>query len=237
MNHLTLNRPIVSIHQPAYLPWLGYIDRIRRSDLFIFLDTVQFQKNSFQNRNKVRMAKGWTWLTLPVESKGHREKQLRDIMIDNRSNWQRKHWATIAQNYSRAPYMEGLSAWLSPFYEKQWIYLGELCAEMLAAHLRAFGIATPVWRASEMEAVESAKGDLVLKLCRQVGAGSYISGPLGRGYLDAGAFEAAGIQLVFDDYRHPVYQQVYPGFESHMAAIDWLANVKRFAFGDEQEAD
>lgn len=223
---VALISPIVSIHQPAYLPWLGYLDRIRRSDLFIFLDTVPFQKNSFQNRNKVRTAQGWTWLTVPVVSRGHTTGRLDTIHIDGRHEWQRKHWATIRQSYARAPYAERLFSWLARFYETNWTHLAELCWDMLAAHAAALGIKTELRRARDLPEPGSHKSKLVLDLCLQAGARTYLSGPLGRGYLDEAAFAAAGICIAYDDYRHPAYPQVQGGFASHMAAIDLIANVE-----------
>lgn len=222
-----LPRPIISIHQPAYLPWLGYLDRIRRSDLFIFLDTVQFQKNSFQNRNKVRTAQGSTWLTVPVQTRDHLGHKLHELLIDNRQNWRRKHWQTIMQSYARAPHARELFSWLEPFYGIESTYLADFCFDMLKQHVAAFGIVTPLKRARDMPDPGSHKSDLVLDLCRSCGAQTYLSGPLGRNYLDLDAFAAAGIAVVFDSFQHPVYPQNYPGFESHMAAIDFLANVEQ----------
>src|SRR5450631_1867991 len=94
---------IVAIHQPAYLPWLGYFDRIAASDLFIFLDTVQFERNSFTNRNRIKTASGPIWLTVPVRLRGHMEKILNEIEIDNTKGWKKKHLRAVEQNYHRAP--------------------------------------------------------------------------------------------------------------------------------------
>jgi hypothetical protein len=216
---------VVSIHQPAYLPWLGYLDRIRRSDVFVFLDSVQFQRNSFQNRNKVRTAQGWTWLTVPLLSKGHIEGVLADIEIDQSKTWQRKHLATISQSYAAAPFREQVMAWLAPLYAENWVRLADLCWTMLNAHLKQFEIPTKLVRARDLDDRGARKSDLVLELCRQVGATTYISGSMGRGYIDEASFQSAGIELRYDDYRHPVYRQLHGGFESHMAAIDLMMNV------------
>ncbi|MBX9829361.1 MAG: WbqC family protein [Xanthobacteraceae bacterium] len=217
---------VVSIHQPAYLPWLGYLDRIQRSDVFVFLDNVQFQRNSFQNRNKVRTAQGWTWLTVPLLTKGHTGGVLADIAIDPVQHWQRKHLATIAQSYAGAPFHDRVMSWLAPFYGQEWSRLADLCWAMLEAHLKQLGITTRLVRARDMEDHGERKSHLVLDLCRQLGATAYISGPQGRGYIDEASFASAGIELRYDDYRHPVYQQVHGGFESHMAAIDLMMNVE-----------
>ena len=217
---------IVSIHQPAYLPWLGYLDRIRRSDVFVFLDNVQFQRNSFQNRNKVRTAQGWTWLTVPLLSKGHTEGVLSDIEINPAQPWQRKHLSTIAQSYAGAPFRERVMSWLAPFYSAQWAGLADLCWAMLETHLKQFNITTKLVRARDMDDRGERKSNLVLDLCRQLDATTYISGPQGRGYIDEASFASAGIELRYDDYRHPIYPQLHGGFESHMAAIDLMMNVE-----------
>lgn len=94
---------ILSIHQPAYLPWLGYFDRIARSDKFVYLDNVQFERNSFINRNRIKTANGPIWLTIPVRLKEHFNKTIADIEIDARQNWKRKHLRSIEQNYRHAP--------------------------------------------------------------------------------------------------------------------------------------
>jgi hypothetical protein len=216
---------IVSIHQPAYLPWLGYLDRIRRSDVFVFLDNVQFQRNSFQNRNKVRTARGWTWLTVPLLTKGHTKSVLTDIEIDANQPWQRKHLATISQSYAGAPFRDRVMSWLAPFYAREWTRLADLCWAMLQAHLAELNIETQLVRACDMDNRGMRKSDLVLDLCRQLEATIYISGPQGRGYIDEVSFAAAGIELRYDEYHHPVYPQCQGEFESHMAAIDLMMNV------------
>ena len=215
----------VSIHQPAYLPWLGYFDKIRQADCFVYLDTVQFQKQSFQNRNKIRTADGWVWLTVPVETKGKLyDTALKDLAINNRIDWRRKHRAAIEMNYRKAPNFEAVMAWLGPVYDRDWARLSDLCFEMMVTVNRLLGIETEIVKASDLAEVDGSKGDLVLNLCRALGAERYLSGSLGRDYLDAAAFREAGIDLAYQDYTHPQYGQAYPGFEPYMAAVDLLMN-------------
>ncbi|MCW0234920.1 MAG: WbqC family protein [Ferrovibrio sp.] len=214
---------IVSIHQPAYLPWLGYFDKIRRADRFIYLDTVQFQKSSFQNRNKIRTADGWTWLTIPVETKGRLfDTPLRDTLINNRIDWRRKHRAAIEMNYRRAPHFAQVFPRLSGFYDRDWTYLSALCLEMLRTFSTWLSIPTEIVAASEMPAIEGTKSDLVLNLCLAAGATTYLSGSQGRDYLELDKFKAAGIVVEFQDYQHPTYTQTYPGFEPNMGLVDLL---------------
>lgn len=213
----------VSIHQPAYLPWLGYFDKIQKSDLFIYLDTVQFQKNSFQNRNKIRTSDGWIWLTVPVETKGRLySTQIKDLTINNRTNWRRKHLESIRTNYRKAECFDEVFGWIAPYYEKSWDRLSDLCFEMMIDCTVRFGVDTKIVKASELPQVDGAKSDLVLELCKGAGATRYLSGSLGRGYLDVESFADAGIEVSFQDYRHPQYAQAYPGFEPGMGIVDLL---------------
>lgn len=214
---------IVTILQPAYLPWLGYFDRIRRSDLCISLDHVQIDRNSrtkFANRNKVRTAQGWTWLTVPIRSGGrYGDMPLDAIDIDSGQDWAAKHWKTIEGSYRRAPFFAQWQPLLAPVYADPPGQLLPLCRRLTGELLRGFGITTPV--VSSLDLVcRDAKDLLILNLCREVGASTYLSGPFGRDYLDRAAFRAAGIELLFHDYRHPTYTQAFPGFEPYMSAID-----------------
>ena len=216
---------VVSIHQPAYLPWLGYFDKIRRADLFIYLDSVQFQKQSFQNRNKIRTADGWTWLTVPVETKGRLyETPLKDLPINNRVNWRRKHRAAIEMNYRKAPRFEPVMSLLDRFYAQEWEHLSDLCYAMMTAFNRELAVDSEIRKASELKTLEGGKSDLLLSICRAVGATTYLSGALGQNYLDVESFERAGIDVLFQDYRHPVYAQLQPDFLPNMAVIDLLMN-------------
>jgi len=216
---------IVSIHQPAYLPWLGYFDKIRQADRFIFLDTVQFQKQSFQNRNRIRTADGWTWLTVPVITKGRLyDTPLKDLEINNRVDWRRKHLVAIEMNYRKAPQFERIMAWLKAYYEQPWERLADLCFEMLLGFNRLLGIETPIVRASDLPPCAASKSNLILALCKTSGASHYLAGTLGRDYIDAAAFAHDGVAVSFQDYQHPRYRQIYPGFEANMAVIDLLMN-------------
>jgi hypothetical protein len=213
---------IVSLNQPAYLPWLGYFDRIAASDLHVVLDDVQYEKNSFINRNKVRTAAGSCWLTVPVKASGNfRDLRIDNLRIVNDPRWSRKHWRTIEQNYCRARYFADHRDFFAAVYSRQLDKLIDLTTMINAYLLRAFGIRTRLLRSSSLALVER-KSALVLEICRRVKALIYLSGPLGRAYLDCSSFAQAGIEVEFHDYRHPSYSQVHPGFEPYMAAIDLL---------------
>lgn len=215
---------IVTIMQPAYLPWLGYFDRIASSDLLIFLDHVQIENgSSFTNRNRIRSATGSQWLTVPIRNSGSAPRAIDRVQIVNDRPWRKKHWTSIRSNYAKARHFDTYAEELSDYFDGEQSLLVDTLLD--GYHLLAgmLGLATTTLRSSRMGAT-SSKGDLILDLCRSVSASRYISGPFGRDYLDREAFERAGIDLVFHDYDHPTYEQVYPGFEPYMSVIDVLLN-------------
>jgi len=218
---------IVSIMQPAYLPWLGYFDRIARSDLHIVLDQVQADlssKTKFANRNKVRTATGWTWLTVPLNTKGlHHEKYLHTLEIVGESDWASRHWATMRLNYARAPYFSEHKAFFESVYARPWRRLSELNRVTNLYLLDALGIRRKILYGSEMT-VTGKKDELILNLCKAVEATTYISGPFGRDYLHESEFHDVGIEVRYHEYRHPTYPQTYSGFEPYMSVVDLLFN-------------
>jgi hypothetical protein len=216
---------IVSIHQPAYLPWLGYFHRIAVSDAHVVLDHVQYEKNSFTNRNKVRTREGWCWLTVPVKTAGRfGDLAINQVETANEKLWTPKHWQTVRLNYSKAPFFDQHAAFFEGIYSRPWEKLADLTGETTAYLLDAFGIRTKAYFSSQMKA-SGKKDELVLNLCRELGATVYLSGPLGRNYLREELFSNQDIAVRYDDYRHPAYPQAYPGFEPNMAAMDLLFNA------------
>ena len=215
---------IVSINQPAYLPWLGYFHRIAVSDVHIVLDHVQFEKNSFTNRNKVRIKEGWCWLTVPLKTKGKfRNLYIDRLEIASEPRWADKHWATIRLNYAKAAYFAQHASFFQRIYGERRDYFMDLTREITTYLLGALEIKTPILFSSKMR-VEGEKDKLILNLCRTVGAKVYISGPLGKNYLREELFQDVGIKVVYHNYNHPIYPQVYPSFEAYMSAIDLLFN-------------
>jgi|ERR1700683_223499 len=216
---------IVSINQPAYLPWLGYFHRIAVADAHIVLDHVQFEKNSFTNRNKVRTREGWCWLTVPVKTAGKfGDLPIYDLEIASDRPWAAKHWETLRLNYSQAPFFDQHAAFFRSVYTRTWLKLADLMREVTGYLLNVLGIRTKLYFSSQMRA-SGKKDELVLNLCRELEATVYLSGPLGRNYLREELFDEHKIAVRYDDYHHPAYSQVYPGFETYMAAIDLLFNA------------
>lgn len=215
---------IVSINQPAYLPWLGYFDRISKSDIHIVLDHVQFEKNSNINRNKIRVINSWNWLTVPIKSKSRfGNLVIKDLEIDNNILWKKKHLKAIKQNYSKAKFFSEHINFFEKIYEKNWSQLVPLLDKINKYILEALDINTKIVYSSDLKP-KSKKSRLILELCQKANAKKYISGPFGRDYLDLKSFENAGIKIEFHDYIHPTYAQINNGFVTYMSIIDLLFN-------------
>ena len=214
---------IITAHQPAYLPWLGLIHKIAISDVYVFLDNVQFEKNSFTNRNKIKTANGPIWLTVPVFLKNHIKKTIKDIKIDNTKNWRESHWNSICSNYKKAPYFNKYADFFEGTYKKEWDSLSDFNDYMLRWFLKELGIRVKYYRASELN-FQLHKSDLVLEMCKKLGADLYVFGALGRDYAKEENFIKKGIKIYFQDYKHPVYSQLYNEFIPNMGMIDLLFN-------------
>ena len=215
---------IVSINQPAYLPWLGYFDRISKSDIHIVLDHVQFEKNSLINRNKIRTDNSWSWLTVPIKTKSKfGDLDIRNIEIENTVQWKKKHWKTIQSNYLKSKFFSEHASFFEEVYNKEWFKLIGLIEYINNYLLETLRIKTKIINSHELNPKKN-KSDLILELCQKVGAKRYLSGPLGRDYLDREAFKKARIEVQFQDYIHPTYSQAYKGFITNLSIIDLLFN-------------
>jgi len=215
---------IVSIHQPQYLPWLPYMLKIASSDVFILLDSVDFQKNGLQNRNRIKTSQGAQWLTVPVQQR--LGQKINEVHIDDKSGWRRKHWQTIRQNYGKAKAFGKYAPELESVYLREWTSLSELNTHLLELMMRWLGIQCPIQLSSAMQCNGSGS-DLVLNLCLRVGAKTYISGSGGRDYLDEAAFRDAGIELTYRPPQLPMsYAQQFPqaGFLGDLSALDLILN-------------
>lgn len=213
-----------------YLPWCGLFDRIARSDLFILLDNVQYSKNYFINRNKIRTPQGWTWLTVPVISHGKSDQLIRDVETDGKIPWEHQHWKSISVSYAKAPYFKEYAGFFDEMYSTRWVYLNDVIKKTLTYLLQSLDIPTRIILASELD-VTGKKNEYILNLCQNVGADEYLSGPDGRNYLNLPQWQEAGIEVLFHEYQHPEYPQLYGTFEPNMSVIDLLFNCGKSSKG------
>lgn len=209
----------VTIHQPQFLPWLGYLDKIARADLFVVLDQVQFKKQEWQNRNRIRTSHEWQWLTVPVLQRfGQR---IDEVRVNPQVDWRRQHLRALTMHYAKAPYRDVALAGLQSLYEADWERLVDLNLAVIRWLLETFHIRTPIRLASELSSRDHPT-DRLIDICRELGAVSYLAGPGAVHYLDRPRFEASGLRLELQQFRHPRYAQCYDPFIAGMSALDLL---------------
>lgn len=215
---------ILSAHQPAYLPWTGYFDKIIRSDVFIYLDTVQFEKNSFINRNIIKTSQGPTWLSIPVKVKGHINNSLLDIKIDEQKNWRKKHIKSIEMNYRKSPRFEECFSKIQKIINCQETALSEYCFQHLKFWIDELGIKTKIIRSSELP-IKSKKSNLIFDLCKYFKVHNYLSGSLGKNYLEEEEFIKHGINIQYQDYIDKTYPQLWGKFIPNLSFLDYWMNL------------
>lgn len=214
----------VVILQPSYIPWRGYFDQIRRADLFIFYDDVQYDKHGWRNRNQIKTAQGKQWLTIPVHSRGVTVgTPIKDVRVDWSRPWAKNHLKALTFAYRKAPYFQEYLPLVESFYSRRDDYLADLTIETSILLSRALGIAsTRFLRSSQLSGIEGARTDRLIQILRHVGATHYISGPSARGYVEPEKFEQAGITLEYMEYNYPEYPQLYPPFDPFVTILDLL---------------
>lgn len=214
----------IVVLQPGYLPWLGFFDQMARSDAFVVYDDVLFDKNGWRNRNRVKTRNGVTWLTVPVLLGEHdHQPPIREVRIDARSRWQKKHLETIRQNYGRSPHFQPLFDRLSAVLSSPWELLIDLDLAVIDVLREALGLTTPMVRASEL-GIQGERVERLVAICRRMGADAYLSGNAAQDYLDEPMFGQAGITVHWQDYVHPVYPQMHGEFVPYLSTLDLLFN-------------
>lgn len=248
------HKVIVVCQQPNYFPWLGYLEQCARADTLVLLDSVQWIKRGWQHRARIlrtRMAptaphdcpagrpqnpdNRFQWLTVPVESHGHREKQMNELAIappaTPRPGWADAHWRTLQTVYGKRPYFKTqLEPYVKPWLEKHAdeSRLSTVLASSVSLCLKLLDLNPHILFSSQLPE-SGAKSERLVSLCQAVGASTYYSGIASTRYIDHAAFRAANIRLLWQHWRHPTYDQGRdqgrPAFTSHLSILDALANV------------
>lgn len=200
-------------------------------DIFILLDSVQFARRSWQQRNQIKTPNGPIWLTVPVESKGKREQKIADVKIENSSSHANRHSRAIINNYTKAKYFKQYSPSLLNQISKSESYLAELNINLIEHCRTILGIKTTLMRSSEMKS-SGVKADLLASLCEEVHGSEYVAPPGSREYLiESNSFKRADIPVRYFDFVHPTYQQLFGDFLPYMSVIDLILNC-----GDQSES-
>jgi hypothetical protein len=219
----------VAILQPGYLPWLGYFEQMAAADCFVALDDVQYTKQDWRNRNRIRTnhAEGWAWLTVPVEARTTRGK-ICDVRIQPVATWWPRHLRQLDQHYRTAPHYAAVRDSLQSVLSAPFELLADLDLALAAALAELLQVSTPVVRSRDLAAGDTvAPGDRtgrLLALCQAVGATELYDGKAAQAFLEVDRLAEHGVAVRFQEYEHPVYPQVYGGeFVSHLSAVDLLA--------------
>ena len=212
---------IVTIHQPQFMPWLGYFDKMDQADHFVLLDNVQFKKNEWQNRNRIKTSQGAQWLTVPVSYQF--PARIDEVATSGAVNWRNKLCQALITNYTPAGAWEENADSIEALLGEQYTRLVDINVASIEWIKSRLGIQTPMSLASQSQSSDDPTQRLI-DLCLQHEATTYLSGPDGEKYLDVSRFTAQGIDVIFHSYEHPEYEQLFGGFISHLSCLDLVLN-------------
>jgi len=213
---------IAAIHQPQYIPWLGYMNKIANSNIFVFLDTVQFKKNEWQNRNRIKTATGCQWMTVPVCY--HYPEKIEEVKINSRVNWGEKHWKTLITNYNRAPYFHTYADFFYDTYHREWEFLADLNIHIIQFLNEVWDLKTRLMVASQMGIDDADPTGRLIGICRALEGDTYLSGRDGVNYMNLEQFHINGIKVCHQEYHPESYSQRFGEFIPNLSSIDLLFN-------------
>lgn len=214
----------IAIHQPDYIPYLGYFYKMYLSDIFIFLDDSQFQKNYLNNRNKIKTPQGPCWLTIPVDRKNGLHTNINETITIDEKGWKEKHLRTLEMNYKKCPYFDEIFPEIKYIIMKDYSSLSELNEALLIHIAKKFNILPKVVANSSELHLTTKKEERVLDIIKHYGADEYISGNGARQYQKEEDFEKEGIKLTYTDYQPITYQQKWGEFVENMSVLDYIFN-------------
>jgi len=218
---------ILSGHQPNYWPYPGLVGKVLMSDKFIFVTKVQFDKKSWQNRNRIRVKDGWIWLTVPVLTKGKFDQNICDVEVNNEdANWMEKHYKSIELNYKKAPYFKLYRDFLADLYNREWKLLSDLDIYIMKFLLNELDIKTEILYDKDYN-FEDKKTEFLVDMCKKTGCDTYLSNKGSQAYVDLDVFRNKGTNHIYIDYFGKEYRQQYYGFEPNLSILDMLLNCGR----------
>jgi hypothetical protein len=213
---------IIFVHQPEYIPWLGFFDKLARCDTFVIYDDAQFQHGGFHNRNRIKTVQGWSWLTVPI--KHSHPQTIKEVRIAE-NKWREKQLCIIKQNYEKTPYFQKYFPLIKEAIGFSHELLIGLNLHLIKVVANALNIKVNMVRSSEFPHCGKEKNEKLVSICKYMGADTYLSGSGGRAYLNEAMFNEAKIMVQWHNYQHPMYKQMFGGFQPNMSIIDLLFNV------------
>lgn len=213
------------ILQPGYLPWLGFFEQMSRADVFVYLDDVQYTKNDWRNRNRIKTKDGTQWLTVPVSFQfGQR---INEVPVNQASPWARRQIQALHSWYQRAPFFERYMPGLTAILDRRQTLLVDLDIELTTWLQAQLGLPVATQRSSGLRIASTDRQMRLIEICRALGCDAFYEGRAGMNYMDAALFQEHGVTVEFQDYAHPHYRQLWTreqGFISHLSIVDLLFN-------------
>ena len=214
---------IIFVHQPEYIPWIGFFDKLARCDIFVVYDDAQYVHGGFHNRNRIRICEGWRWITIPIVH--NHPQMIKDVQISGKQ-WRKEHIQIIRQYYEKSPYFKAYFPIIEEAISFNHDLLVGLNLHLLKKIAEALNIKAKIIRSSEFPYHGQDKNEKLISMCKYLGANTYLAGSGSRQYIDEQAFFNSNIKLHWHNYLHPTYRQQFEGFEPNMSIIDLI-----FSFG------
>jgi hypothetical protein len=211
----------ICIRQPGYIPNIGFFKKIQSVDEFVYLDDVKYKRGAWDNRNYIKATGGKLLLSVPIHN--NRDEKLNEAKIVNSINWQKKHKVSIENNYSKAPYFKQYWLQIEKILQKNWDRLIELNFALIDFFNLSLDIKTKTIKSSELK-IHNTGSQRLLNICKKLNAEIYLSGELGKNYLDNDLFKNEGIKVVYEKFEPPKYNQIYGDFIPNLSVIDLLFN-------------
>jgi hypothetical protein len=205
------------------MPWMGYFGMIDIADVFVFYDDVQFEKQSWQQRNRIKSSNGELWLSIPIIRDFG--QKINEVQINNAKDWRKKHWQSIYQSYAKASYFQQYQCEMEEIYNQEWKYISDLNIHIIRRLAELLGVHLPKFiKSSELENVTGQKTDRLFPILKQIDANEYITSPGTKDYLETVKFKDRGIKLYWYEFQHPIYPQNRGEFIPYLSTIDLLFN-------------
>lgn len=225
---------VVCIHQPDFIPWLGFFDRLVKSDVFIILDNVQFIRRGWHHRDKIKSTNGAEWLTIPIKKSGKFDQLIKDVAINNEDQlWSAKHIKTIQSAYGRAPFFDTFAPKIIEIYRQHHDHLVSLNMAFLAFALDVLEISIPIYLASDLK-IDGRSTERLVNLTKAVDGDTYLTGFGSKNYLEEELFHTANIRVAWQQFDPPSYPQLHGAFIENLSFIDAFMNcgdgVKDFLY-------
>lgn len=216
------NKIITSIHQPDFFPYYGYFNKINKSNVYIVMDNVQLSKSGWTHRDKIKTNKEVNWITIPI--KNIKKKQLiKDCLINNDVNWKKKHINMIKENYKNSKFInEGIEI-INDLYKLNTNYLFEFNFNIINKLFEIFKINVDIKLLSQLD-LNGEKSELLVKILKKINSNLYLSGDGAKSFIDLDLFKYNNIEVIFNNFNHPIYEQIHGNFVKNLSILDIILN-------------